>query len=66
MDITFNGKVLTLAEGTTVADLIKQKGLKPETIIVEYNFELLTRENWQGITLKENDTLEVLRFVGGG
>lgn len=66
MNIQYNGKILELSEGLSVEQFIRQKGLHPETVIVEYNFQLVTREAWTSIVLKENDSLEILRFVGGG
>jgi len=66
LKITLNGKELTLPNGITIAELISQKQLKPETVIVEHNSELVKKETWAGIVLKENDRLEILRFVGGG
>lgn len=66
MKITLNGKDEDLKEGTTVAGLIALKGLNPATVIVEYNYGLVREETWAGIVLKQNDRIEILRFVGGG
>ena len=66
LKIILNGKQEVLKEGTTVAELIVLKGLNPDTIVVEYNHELVKKENLAGTFLKENDRLEILRFVGGG
>lgn len=66
MIINLNGKEEVLQEGITVQDLIAFKGLDPDTVIVEYNNDLVQKETWTGIVLKENDRIEVLRFVGGG
>ena len=66
MKITVNGKKEIIEEGATVAGLIALKGLKPDTVIVEYNHDLIKKDDWSNIALKENDRLEILRFVGGG
>ncbi|ABN51832.1 MAG TPA: thiamine biosynthesis protein ThiS [Hungateiclostridium thermocellum] len=66
MFITLNGKQTEVDNGTTLVGLIQSKGLEPESIVVEYNYEVLPREKWDSVVLKENDNLEVLRFVGGG
>jgi len=66
LKITLNGKEEIVREGTTVAGLIDLKGLNPDTVIVEYNHDLAGKETWAGLVLKENDRLEILRFVGGG
>jgi thiamine biosynthesis protein ThiS len=50
----------------TVGDLIREKGLDPETIVVEHNLEIITTIDFDQIRLKDNDNLEILRFVGGG
>lgn len=64
--IIVNGKEDFAEDGTTIADLIAVKGFNPKTIIIEYNYELVLSESWNGILLKEDDRLEILRFVGGG
>jgi len=64
--ITLNGKDEILPEGITVAQLISLKKINPDTIIVEYNYELVKSESWPNIMLKEDDRLEILRLVGGG
>lgn len=64
--VFLNGKAVELPEGLTIAGLVGQRGLNPDTVIVEYNYQLVEKETWPGIVLKENDRLEVLRFVGGG
>jgi len=66
LTITVNGKKEIIEEGATVAGLIALKGLNPDTIIVEYNHDLIKKGEWSDIALKENDRLEILRFVGGG
>jgi len=66
LKILYNGKELLVEDGITIARLLNQRGLKPDTVIVEYNYQLVMKETWSNITLKENDVIEVLRFVGGG
>jgi len=66
MKIILNGKEDFLPEGITLAELISLKGLSPGTVIVEYNYEVVKAEAWADIILKDNDRLEILRFVGGG
>ncbi|GAB6159194.1 hypothetical protein JCM39194_23940 [Desulfotomaculum varum] len=66
MKIFFNGKELTVEPGSTVACLLSRRGLRPDSIIVEYNYRLVKQDEWAAITLQEGDNIEVLRFVGGG
>ena len=66
MEITLNGKKVMINEGLNLMELVLSKQLEPERVVVEYNGKIINREDWRGITLKENDNLELLRFVGGG
>lgn len=66
MTITVNGKSENLEKKMSILDLLTLKGLDPNTVVVEYNADIVKKEEWGNIILKENDTLEVLRFVGGG
>lgn len=66
MLVLLNGRESDLPEGMTVADLIAQKNLRPGTLLVELNGELVKQDAWPDIVLKEEDRLEILRFVGGG
>lgn len=66
MKLIVNGKEAEVPGGLTIAGLLGEKGLNPETVIIEHNLELVKREGWADIVLKENDRLEILSFVGGG
>ena len=66
MNITVNGKKEKIDHGISLLIFLKQKGVDPDTVVVEYNYEVVKKEEWDRIILKENDNLEVLRFVGGG
>ena len=66
MSVRINGEDLSVVSLTTVAALIDQRKIRPETAVVEYNGVILARDKWEATALKENDTLEILSFVGGG
>jgi len=66
MKIMLNGKKTEIDDGLKLTDLIAARGLEPERLVVEYNYNIAKREDWDNICLKESDNLEVLRFVGGG
>lgn len=66
MKIILNGREEIIPPGTTLEGLISLRGLIPDNIIVEYNRALVKKETWPGIVLKENDRLEIIKFVGGG
>ena len=66
MNIILNGKKTELEKTVTLIELLESKGIEPERVIVEYNFDILMRDDWINTVLKENDNVEVLKFVGGG
>ncbi|TCK98758.1 sulfur carrier protein [Natranaerovirga hydrolytica] len=66
MIVKINGKEEHINEAMTLISLIKEKGLKPDRIVIEYNYDIIQKEKWQEITLHPNDNIEILSFVGGG
>lgn len=66
MIIHVNGKVIEVPGKITMEELVRKKGLDPDTVVIEHNLNLIKREDWSSIILKESDCIEILRFVGGG
>jgi sulfur carrier protein len=66
MNIQLNGKQATVVDNTSIGDLIRAKDLDPAAVVVEHNRAIVATTDWDQVILKENDALEVLRFVGGG
>jgi len=66
MSIKLNGKEVAFKLGTTLGDLLVEKGFTPERIIVEHNLRIVPKDEWPKVVIAQNDTLEVLSFVGGG
>jgi thiazole synthase len=64
--ITLNGERREFLGALTVADLLRQLGVKPEHVAVEVNRELVTRSRHAETTLAPGDVLEVVTLVGGG
>lgn len=60
-----NGKKLELKE-LRFMDYIKEKQLKIEFIALELNGEIILRDKFKNLILKENDKAEIVTFVGGG
>ena len=66
MRVYVNGKETEVAEQLTVAVLVAEKGLNPNTVVVEHNMIILPKEQWSQFTLASDDKLEIIAFVGGG
>ena len=66
MNITLNGDSLKLQNGISILALIVLKKLKPEKIVIEYNLNILSKDEWETTVIKENDKIEIISFVVGG
>lgn len=66
MKVTINGKEETFAEQMTLNDIVQLRKLNPKVIVLEYNGEITSQDDWNSIILKEEDVLEIVSFVGGG
>jgi sulfur carrier protein len=45
---------------------LKELGMNPRLVAVEYNGEILHRQFWDQTQLQQGDRLEVVTIVGGG
>ena len=66
MKIIVNSVETELPDASTIADLLQHLKVKSQQVAVEWNLEVVPRENHQSHTLAEGDQLEVVTLVGGG
>lgn len=67
MKIKINGKEVDVSGAMSVSDLlVVQKVKMPDMVSVELNGEILERSTFGATTIKENDAVEFLYFMGGG
>lgn len=66
MIIQLNGSQKHIETPTSIADLLGEYKLERATVIIEYNKVLLDETASITEPLKEGDTVEIVRFVGGG
>lgn len=66
MLIFVNGKETLAAENQTVAALVADRGLDPNSVVVEHNLVILPKDQWSQVTLAADDKVEIIAFVGGG
>ena len=66
MIIKINGKEQAIDKKTNLFELVKEMGLSCDKVVTEHNFRIVPMEEREGIILKENDSLEIISFVGGG
>ncbi len=64
--LQINGKRVELEQPTPLLDYLEKLGVNPRAVAVEHNGEIIERSAFEGITLRENDRVEIVRMVGGG
>ena len=66
MQIKLNGKELILEKEISLLEFLITRQIDPRLAIIEHNELIINNEDWANVLIKENDSLEVLRFIGGG
>lgn len=65
--IIVNGEAREVILPLTLTELIKQNDVQqPEMVSVQVNEDFADRSEWDGIQIKEGDTVDFLYFMGGG
>ncbi len=65
--LTVNGSERRIPAGSTLADLLASLDLDARTIVVEHNGTILRdRSSFPSHGLSEEDSIEIVHFVGGG
>ena len=65
MQVTVNGEAHTLPDEATAEDLTRHLHVEGR-IALEINHEVVPRSRWTGHALREGDTVEIVRAIGGG
>ena len=66
MQVKLNGEMRELPDGTTVAGLLVQLGVKAQRVAVEVNEAVVTKDRYVAHVLQAGDAVEIVAFVGGG
>jgi sulfur carrier protein len=66
MNIILNGKVHSVADGSTVKDLLQTLGLADRPVVVELDEEALLAREHTTAALKEGCRIEVVQITAGG
>ena len=66
MQLQVNGEMRDVADNLSLLEFLKFLDLFPERIAIELNQNVVRRAEWSSTTLKEDDRVEIVHFVGGG
>jgi len=61
-----NGQQYFTKSELTVSDLIHYFNYNTSLFVLEYNSLICNKNNWNQITIKNNDKIEIVTIVGGG
>ena len=64
--IKLNGKVIKVNRGINLAILIDKLKFPLNKIAIEKNNSIVEKKKLQKISLKSNDKIEIVHFIGGG
>ena len=61
-----NGNIIFLEENLSLLDFLETQNFDIRIIAVELNGEIIPSSKYKDVMLKDEDTLEIVSFVGGG
>ncbi len=65
--IKVNGEAQEVQLPLSLSELIKQNDVQqPDMVSVQVNEDFVDRAEWDGIQIKEGDSVDFLYFMGGG
>lgn len=64
--MVINGKEFHFNNEITVEDMLSELKLDKNKVVVEVNTNIISKEEFNSFKLGENDSIEVVSFVGGG
>jgi len=64
--IKVNGKFKYVPEKYKISDLVKDLKIPLQKVAIELNQEIMDKKKISKITLKKDDKMEIVHFIGGG
>lgn len=61
-----NGTNISIENNSTIKDLLENINVSENRVVVELNGNIISKEDYSNVNLNEDDTVEVISFVGGG
>ena len=66
IELTINGEKKAVPPNISIEELLALFQVRKETVVVEHNLQILKREALGLTRVSANDTVEIIRLVGGG
>ncbi len=66
ISLTLNGKPRSFDAEVSVPELLRQLDINPRLVAVAINGEVVPKKSLDATTIRDGDTIEIVRMVGGG
>jgi thiamine biosynthesis protein ThiS len=64
--VQINGKRVELDQTTPLLSYLDRLGVNQRAVAVEHNGVIIERDDYANTILRDGDTVEIVRMVGGG
>ncbi|MBD1163204.1 sulfur carrier protein ThiS [Pelagibacterales bacterium SAG-MED11] len=64
--IKINGKIKNVYKNSKLSNIIKSFKIPLKKVAIELNEEIVDKKKLNKISLKKNDKIEIVHFIGGG
>ena len=64
--ITLNGKDRSIDPPVNISALLRSLNVNAKQVAVAVNGEVVRRLEWEAVTVRDGDAVEIVRAVGGG
>ena len=61
-----NGQEYWTNADFTILEMVRYFNYNTSLLVLEYNSQICQKENWEKISIRENDKIEIVTIVGGG
>lgn len=66
MKLIINGENKEFENNFTLSDIIKKLQVENKVMAAAVNMNIVKKQDWDSFMPQENDSIELLNFVGGG
>jgi thiamine biosynthesis protein ThiS len=66
ISLTINGKPRELADEMLLPKLLEQLGIDRRLVAVAHNGDVIPRDRYDRVCIRDGDEVEIVRMVGGG
>jgi len=64
--IQLNGKSYEINNGINLSKLLNKLKIQKNKVAIEVNGEIVEKNKYPNLTLRKNDKVEIVHFIGGG